>query len=92
MNHPSHLPYIRIHLDELQFDGKDWLVSFTPRGIAWEPRQVRPVPDMEIRRIWKAYGMTVEPDFATVKRYWKLVEGSVKNYLIREYWKMDLKK
>jgi hypothetical protein len=89
VNEPSHLPYLRFYVDELEFDGKDWQVAFTPRGIAWEPKQVRPVPDAEIRRIWKAYGMTVEPDHATVKRYWKLIEGSVKNYLIREYWRLD---
>ena len=88
----SHLPYLRFHPDEVRFDGKDWQVAFTARGIAWEPKQVRPVPDAEMRRIWKAYGIPVEMDDASVKKYWKMIEGSIKHYLIREYWKIDVKK
>jgi hypothetical protein len=79
-------------VDELKFDGKHWQIAFTPRGIAWEPKQVRPVPDEELRRIWKATGITMEPDEATVKKYWKLIEGGVRNYVIREYWSLDAKK
>jgi hypothetical protein len=82
-------PYLRFHVDELRFDGCNWQVAFTPRGIDWEPKQVRPVPDEEMRRIWKAYGMTVEPDDASVKQHFRMIEGSVKNYLLREYWSLD---
>ena len=88
----SHLPYLRFHVEEVRFDGKDWQVAFTPRGIDWEPKQVRPVPDAEMRRIWKAYGISVEIEDASVRKYWRLIEGSIKNYLIREYWKLDRKK
>jgi hypothetical protein len=88
----NYKPYLRFHVDELKFDGKDWQVAFTPRGIDWEPKQVRPVPNEEMRRIWKAYGITIEPDDASVKRYWKLIEDSVRNYLIREYWSLEAKR
>ena len=92
VNPTSHLPFIRFHLDELKFDGTNWQVAFTPRGIAWEPKQVKPVPDEEMRRIWKACGITVEPDDASVRMYWKMIEGGVRNYLIREYWSPGEKK
>jgi hypothetical protein len=79
-------------VDELKFDGANWQVAFTPRGITWEPKQVRPVPDLEMRRIWKASGITAEPEEPAVKKYWKLIEGGVKDYLIREYWSLEAKK
>jgi len=79
-------------VEEVQFDGKDWQVAFTPRGIDWEPKQVRPVPDAEMRRIWKAYGIPVELEDGSIRKYWRLIEGSIKHYLIREYWKIDTKK
>jgi hypothetical protein len=85
-------PYLRFHVDELKFDGANWQVAFTPRGVTWEPKQVRPVPDEEMRRIWKACSITVEPDVAAVKKYWTLIEAGVKNYLIREYWSLDANK
>ena len=86
------LPYLRFHVDELRFDGNDWQIAFTPRGITWEAKQVRPVPDAEMRRIWKAQRITVAPDDASVKKYWKMIEGGVRDYLIREYWSLDTKK
>jgi hypothetical protein len=88
----NHTPYLRFHVDELRFDGTNWQVAFTPRGISWEPKQIRPLPDEELRRIWKAHGIMVEPDDETVKKHWKLIEGGVKNYLIREYWSLEAKK
>jgi hypothetical protein len=91
-NAVNYEPYLRFHVEEVRFDGKDWQVAFTPRGISWEPKQVRPVPDAELRRIWKAHGITAEIDDASLKKYWKQIEGSVKSYLIREYWSLDAKK
>jgi hypothetical protein len=88
----SNKPFLRFHPEETRFDGQAWQVAFTPRGIAWEPKQVRPVPDEEMRRIWKAYGIAVELDEVSVKKQWRLIEGSIKNYLIREYWSLDEKK
>jgi hypothetical protein len=88
----SYLPYLRFHPDEVKFDGENWQVAFTPRGVTWEAKQVRPVPQAEMLRIWKAYGITVEPDDASVKKYWKLIEAGIKNYLLREYWSIDVKK
>ena len=61
-------------------------------SLDWEKKQVRPVPDAEMRRIWKANGIPVELDESNLKRYWKQLEGGVKAYLIREYWTLDEKK
>jgi hypothetical protein len=85
-------PFLRFHPEETRFDGAVWQIAFTPRGVSWEPKQVRPVPVEEMRRIWKGYSITADFDEAGVKKYWKLIEGSVKNYLLREYWKLDEKK
>ena len=85
------LPYLRFHVDELKFDGQNWQVAFTPRGIAWEPKQVRPVPDSEMQRIWKQEKIPASLDGDSVKRYWLQIESGVKDYLIREYWSPDAK-
>jgi hypothetical protein len=85
-------PYLRFHVDEVRFDGRDWMVAFTPRGITWEAKQARPVPDDEMRRIWKAEGVPVALDDGSVKQYWKQIENGVRDYLIREYWSLDGKK
>ena len=85
-------PYLRFHVDEARFDGSDWLIAFTPRGITWEEKQVRPVPDSEVRRIWKAEGVPVSLDAESIKRYWAQIEGGVRAYLIREYWSPGPKK
>jgi hypothetical protein len=85
-------PYLRFHVDEVRFDGKDWLIAFTPRGITWEEKQVRPVPDAEMQRIWKAENIPVALDNESVRRHWGQIENGVRSYLIREYWKLDAKK
>jgi hypothetical protein len=76
----------------MRFDGKDWLIAFTPRGIAWEEKKIRPVPDAEIRRIWRAEGIPVPLDSESIRKYWGQIEGGVKDYLIREYWSLDARK
>ena len=85
-------PYLRVHVDEMRFDGNQWLIAFTPRGIEWEHKQTRPVPDAEMRRIWKVEGVPVALDDGSVKKYWKQIENGVKDFLIREYWSLDGKK
>ena len=85
-------PYLRFHVDELRFDGKDWQVAFTPRIVGWGEKQVRPVPDAEMQKIWKGYAMNTVLDEDSVKRYWRQIEGSVKAFLLREYWGPDAKK
>ena len=85
-------PYLRFHVDEIRFDGRSWLIAFTPRGITWEAKQVRPVPDTEMQRIWRAEGVPVGLDGDSVKKYWKQIESGVREYLIREYWTLDVKK
>ena len=85
-------PYLRFHVEEVRFDGTEWQVAFTPRGIGWEDKQVRPVPDAEMRRIWTAEGAPGAMDDASVKKYWKQIENGVRDYLIREYWTLDSKK
>jgi hypothetical protein len=84
-------PYLRFHVEEVQFDGQNWQIAFTPRGIAWEAKQVRLVPDEEIRRLWKSEGVPVALELDSMKRYWKQIEGGVREYLIREYWTLDKK-
>ena len=79
-------PYLRFHVDEMRFDGTDWQIAFTPRGIQWESKRTMPVPDAEMRKIWKAEGIPVVLDEANAKLYWKQVEGGVRDFLIREYW------
>ena len=91
-NEVSDKPYLRFHVEELQFDGKDWQVAFTPRGIAWEEKRTRPVPDGELRRIWKEEGVPVPLGAESARKYWKQIESGVKDYLIREYWSLDAKK
>ena len=85
-------PYLRFHVDEIWSDGRSWQIAFTPRGITWEAKQVRPVPDAEMQRIWKAEGVPVALDGDSVKKYWKQIENGVREYLIREYWTLDVKK
>ena len=78
-------------MDEVRFDGKDWQIAFTPRGIGWEDKQTRPVPDAEMRRIGSAEGVPVALDDASVKKYWKRIENGVRDFLIREYWTLEKK-
>jgi len=85
-------PYLRFHVEEVQFDGRDWLIAFTPRGIAWEQKKTRPMPDSEMRRIWKAERIPVTLDGESVKKFWAQIENRVKEYMIREYWSLDAKK
>ena len=85
-------PYLRFHVDEMRFEGDEWLISFTPRGIDWEDKRVRPVPDSEMQRIWKAEHVPVALDGESIKKYWKQIEDGVKEYLIRHYWRLDVKK
>ena len=85
-------PYLRFHAEEVRFEGSEWLVSFTPRGIEWEEKRVRPVPDSEMQRIWKEEGVPVPLDGDSIRKYWKQIEAGVKDYLIREYWSLDAKK
>jgi len=84
-------PYLRFHVDEVRFDGTEWQIAFTPRGIGWEDKQIRPVPDAKMRRIWSAESVPVALDEASVKKYWKQIENGVKDFLIREYWSLDKK-
>ena len=88
----NYKPYLRFHVDETRFDGRNWLIAFTPRGIDWEPKQLRSVPDEEMRRIWKAEGAPVALDEQSAKRYWAQIEDRVRDYLIREYWALEKKK
>jgi hypothetical protein len=85
-------PYLRFHVEELRFDGESWWVAFTPRGITWEPKQFRPVPDLEMRRIWEVEKVPVSLDEKSLARYWKQIEGRVSEYLIREYWTLEKQK
>jgi len=45
-----------------------------------------------MQRIWKAEGVPVALDGDSVKKYWKQIENGVREYLIREYWTLDVKK
>ena len=85
-------PHLRFHVEEVRLEGNAWLVSFTPRGIDWEAKQVRPVPDSEIERIWKEEGVPVPLDGESIRKFWKQIESGVKEYLIREYWSLEAKK
>ena len=85
-------PYLRFHVEEVQFDGQNWQVAFTPRGITWEAKQVRPVPDEEMRKVWKAEGVPADLNLENAKKYWKQIENGIRDYLIREYWTLDAKK
>ena len=82
-------PYLRFHVDEMRFDGNDWQIAFTPRGIEWESKRTRPVPDAEMRRIWKAENVPVALDEGNARLYWKQIEAGVRDFLIREYWSLD---
>ena len=84
-------PYLRFHVDEVRFDGTEWQIAFTPRGIGWEDKPIRPVPDAEMRRIWGAESVPVALDEVNVKKYWKRIENGVKDFLIREYRSLDKK-
>jgi hypothetical protein len=85
-------PYLRFHVDDVRFERDQWLIAFTPRGIGWEDKQTRPVPDAEMRRIWSTEGVPVALSDASVKKYWKQIENGVRDFLIREYWSIDGKK
>ena len=88
----NYKPYLRFHTEELRFDGESWWVAFTPRGITWEPKQIRPVPDLEMRRTWEIEKVPVPLDEKSIARYWKQIESRVSAYLIREYWTLEKQK
>ena len=88
----NYKPYLRFHAEEVRFDGKDWQIAFTPRGVGWEDKMTRPIPQSEMQQIWRAAGITAALDDDNVRTYWRQIENGVRDFLIREYWSLDGKK